>query len=239
MKAKLNNADVHRRYQQVTTCTGYSIKDDFIGVAINPLQMSLCIALAVILLGVTFIVQPLNFWLCIAITTLVLAVLAIILGGNTIEKRHFDLESLFWGLSMAVVLYIIFWLGARLISLSILDFTHLSSYAAAIYSLQEGVPPLLIGLVLILITSPCEEIFWRGFIQRGLSQSFGETKGWLWAALLYAGAHIVSLNPLLVLSALIGGLIWGKMYQKQHHIVSCIISHALWALVVFLLLPII
>ena len=88
MKAKLNNTDVQRRYQQVTTCSGYALSDDYVGVAINPLQMILCLVLAAILLAVTFILEPLNFWLCISLTALILAGLAVLLGGNTIEKRH-------------------------------------------------------------------------------------------------------------------------------------------------------
>lgn len=237
MKAKLKNSDVHRRYQQVTTCTGYSLQEDFVGIAINPLQLIFCLIIAAALLAATFIWQPLNFWLCISITTLILAALAIILGGNTIEKRHLDLESIFYGTLAAIILYGIFMLGNWLIGLSFLSALQLPSYVQALYDLQNGIPTVLIVGILLIITSPCEEIFWRGFVQRGLTQSFGANKGCVFAALLYAAVHIVSLNPILVLAALVSGLVWGFMYQKQHHIVSCIISHALWAVCIFILLP--
>lgn len=237
MKAKLTNTDVQRRYQQVTTCTGYALQDDFVGIAINPLQLIFCLVIAAILLAVTFLLQPLNFWLCISITTLVLAGLAVLLGGNTIEKRHIDLEALLIGLGAAIGLYLLFWAAAWLLRLPLFAGLGLTEHLTALYALKETAPIYLIIPVLLLITSPCEEIFWRGFVQRGITQSLGTTKGWLLAAVLYALVHVVSLNPLLVAAALVSGLIWGWMYLKQHHIVSCIICHALWALAVFILLP--
>ena len=237
MKAKLTNTDVQRRYQQVTTCTGYSLKDDFVGIAINPMQLIFCLVVAAVLLAVTFLVQPLNFWLCISITALVLAGLAVLLGGNTIEKRHIDLEALLIGLGAAVGLYVLFWAAAWLLHLPLLAGLNLTEQLLALYTLKETAPIYLILPVLLIITSPCEEIFWRGFVQRGIAQSLGTTKGWLLSAVLYALVHVVSLNPLLVAAALISGLIWGWMYLKQHHIVSCIICHALWAIAVFVILP--
>lgn len=237
MKAKLTNTDVHRRYQQVTTCTGYALKDDFVGIAINPLQLIFCLVVAAVLLAVTFLLQPLNFWLCISITALALAGLAILLGGNTIEKRHVDLEALLIGAGAAIGLYVLFWLAAWLLRLPLFAGLGLGEHLTALYALKETAPIYLIIPVLLLITSPCEEIFWRGFVQRGIAQSLGTTKGWLLSAVLYALVHVVSLNPLLVAAALVSGLIWGFMYLKQRHIVSCIICHALWALVVFILLP--
>ncbi len=239
MKAKLNNTDVQRRYQQVTTCTGYALSDDYIGVAINPLQMLLCLVIAVLLLAVTFIFKPFNFWLCISITALILAGLAVLLGGNTIEKRHLDLEAVLIGVGAAVGLCLLFWAASWLLRLPFLSILQVNAHLESLYALKTSAPLYLIIPVLLIITSPCEEIFWRGFVQRGITQSFGATKGWLLSAVLYALVHIVSLNPLLVAAAFVTGLIWGFMYQKQHHIVSCIICHALWALVIFIVFPLV
>ena len=239
MKAKLKNVEVERRYQQVTTCAGYALTDDFVGVAINPLQMILCIILSAILLAVTFLLTPINFWLCLSITALLLAGLAILLGGNTIEKRHLDLEAALIGIAAAIFLYALFWAGHLLLELPLFARLGLAQSLAALYSLKEAAPIYLVIAVLLLITSPGEEIFWRGFVQRGITQALGTTKGWLLSAVLYALVHIVTLNPLLVLSALISGLIWGYMYQKQRHIVACIISHALWAVAIFIVFPLI
>lgn len=68
-------------------------------------------------------------------------------------------------------------------------------HLTALYALKETAPIYLIVPVLLFITSPCEEIFWRGFVQRGITQSLGTTKGWLLAAVLYALVHVVSLDP--------------------------------------------
>ena len=239
MTAKLNNTDVQRRYQQVTTCSGYALSDDYVGVAINPLQMILCLVLAAILLAVTFILEPLNFWLCISLTALILAGLAVLLGGNTIEKRHLDLEAVLIGAGAAIGLYLLFWAASWFLELPFLSALKVTAQLESLYALKASAPLYLIIPVLLIITSPCEEIFWRGFVQRGIAQSLGTTKGRLLSALLYALVHMVSLNPLLVAAAFISGLIWGWMYQRQHHIVSCIISHALWALAIFIVLPLV
>ena len=50
------------------------------------------------------------------------------------------------------------------------------------------------ALVLLFITSPAEEVFWRGFIQRWFTHRFGGKAGWLLAVCVYAGVHVFSGN---------------------------------------------
>lgn len=237
MRSKLKNADVHNHYRQVTTCTGYTLKDEFSGIYINSLQMLTTLALAIVILAVTFLISPINFWFSIAVSNLILAFAAVFLGGYSVNKRNFDMEAFIVGIIMTLVLFGITVLGKVLLDFIIPVLPFLGRSLDAIYALKEQVPIYLIIFVLIFITSPCEEIFWRGFIQRGLIQSFGLTKGWILGALIYSAVHIVSLNLLLVLAAFVCGLVWGYIYMRQRHIASCIVSHALWAVIVFVLFP--
>ena len=46
------------------------------------------------------------------------------------------------------------------------------------------------ALVLLFITSPAEEVFWRGFVQRWFMHRFGGKAGWLLAVCVYAGVHV-------------------------------------------------
>ncbi|BAH06441.1 CPBP family intramembrane glutamic endopeptidase [Clostridium kluyveri] len=89
-----------------------------------------------------------------------------------------------------------------------------------------------------IVIGPCEEIYWRGFIQNTLSKKLGENKGYILTALMYAGVHIITGNMMLVIAALVCGIYWGWMYKKQKSLSSVIISHAIWDLTIFVLLPI-
>jgi membrane protease YdiL (CAAX protease family) len=55
--------------------------------------------------------------------------------------------------------------------------------------------------------------------------------------LLYAGEHIITFNFMLVVAALVCGVFWGWIYKKERGIVTIIISHALWDLMIFVLCP--
>ena len=96
----------------------------------------------------------------------------------------------------------------------------------------------MISLILLFITSPGEEIFWRGFVQKRFVERFGARKGWLIASAVYAAVHIASGNFMLTMAALVAGLFWGWLYQRERNLVPCIVSHALWTVTIFILLPI-
>ena len=64
------------------------------------------------------------------------------------------------------------------------------------------------------VTSPAEEIFWRGFLQRRLMLRLGSFWGWIIASVLYAAVHISSLNFMLVGAAGVAGLFWGLLYWR-------------------------
>ena len=67
---------------------------------------------------------------------------------------------------------------------------------------------------------------------------FGEPRGWLFAALIYAAVHIWSFNFMLVMAALVCGIFWGLMYRYNKNLVPLVISHAVWDVAVFIVLPI-
>jgi len=108
----------------------------------------------------------------------------------------------------------------------------------AIYAKGDNTPGWVIGLVLFFITSPAEEIFWRGFLQRRLSRYLGGFGGWVIAAILYAAVHISSLNFMLVGAAGIAGLFWGFLYWRLKTLWPVVISHAVWTCLAFAVAPI-
>ena len=93
--------------------------------------------------------------------------------------------------------------------------------------------------MLLFVSSPGEEIFWRGFLQKWAIGKWGSVVGWLVTALLYAAVHIVSGNFILVMAALVAGLFWGLMAAwLKDNLLPVIISHSLWTFAIFVLWPI-
>ena len=122
------------------------------------------------------------------------------------------------------------------------------NHVARVY-LQLGHPAALHAHVFLLVSvliamAVAEELVWRGFVTTLVEQRFGARVGWLYAAGLYALAHVPSMwslrdpitgpNPALPLAALGGGLVWGALTRRYRRLAPAILSHALflWCVVV-------
>lgn len=92
-------------------------------------------------------------------------------------------------------------------------------------------------LALVLVAAPGEELFWRGFIQKRLSKYLNPVVSILSASILYASVHIYSGSFLLVLSAFISGFVWGYLYVLKKSMPLVIVSHIIFDLLIFIILP--
>lgn len=150
-------------------------------------------------------------------------------------KISFQLRSVIFGLLSAAILYLIFLLGNKLASYIILGS---NAQVEGIYSLGVGTNRVLIFLLLFFITSPGEEIFWRGFLQDRLMKRWGTFPGYLIATTIYAGVHVFSWNPVLILAAFVAGAFWGFLYLWKRDLLIQITSHSFWSAVIFAVAPI-
>lgn len=198
-------------------------------------SLYITLLLAAVFWFATFSLQLLNFWLSMCIAVTILTALALRFGGLPFSRADWNGRAIFSGFAAAAALYSIFWLGN---SLSQFLFQFAKPQIASIYGIRTQGEGVMISLILLFITSPGEEIFWRGFVQRRFVQRFGEKKGWLVSSAVYAGVHIASGNFMLTMAALTAGLFWGWLYQREKNLVPCIISHSLWTVTIFILLPI-
>jgi membrane protease YdiL (CAAX protease family) len=175
------------------------------------------------------------FWVKIAVAASLLAVLSVVAMGP--RARHFILprrRDLVIGLASASVLYAIFFVGrAALLAV----WPRSSLFLAAVYAPREGVSLVVVGLLLVFVTGPAEEIFWRGLVHRVLVDRLGAGAGVALAALLYTGVHVWTLNLPLMLAALVAGLFWGVIYLRTGRLPAVIVSHALWGVAIFVLYP--
>lgn len=202
---------------------------------IKEIHVYFTVALAIVFWYLTFSVQLLNFWLSMSIAAITLCILAFCWGTLPFKREDFNLRMVMIGVGSALILYFIFWLG-NILSQQMFDFA--APQVSSIYNIRTQAEAIIITLVLLFVTSPAEEIFWRNFLQKWTMQRFGSFTGWILASLIYAGVHISSGNFMLVMAALVAGLFWGYIYWKEQNTLTVIISHALWTLGIFVLFPV-
>jgi membrane protease YdiL (CAAX protease family) len=193
------------------------------------LNLVLPYAVAAVAFWVIFSLKPLgNFWAMMAPGTALLALIALLIRGAGLFSPGFSPSDFALGVASAAILYGVFWAGRFVVP---------AHQVGAVYEIRRDASPWVVGLLLLLVIGPSEEIFWRGLIQHGL---YAWLPGW-WAvvvaSLAYCAVHIPSRNPVLLLASLVGGLFWGGLYLSVGHIAPVIVSHAVWDLTVLLLLP--
>ncbi len=193
----------------------------------------LAVSAAAVLWLFSFSVDWGVFWVKIVFSALCLVGLAVYFGSR---KRFplFDWKAILLGLVSAAVLYGIFWAGREATS-SLLPFA--SGQVNDIYSKVLGPPTWALCLLLFFVTGPAEELFWRGFVQDKLMRRLGGWKGWAAATVLYAGFHIVTFNFILVAAAGVAGGFWGLMYLRNKRLAPLIVSHSVWSVFAFAVVP--
>jgi membrane protease YdiL (CAAX protease family) len=203
-----------------------------------------------------------NFWVRLSLAAALLATIALILTPDRWELFRARPRDIAIGVASALLLYAIFWVGKQ-IALAILPFA--ADQIQSVYAKRGQLDLLSIGLLLFFLLGPSEEIFWRGFVQRRLSQKgrplprplpdtergaplpapgrgdgglgLGERSAWLVTTALYALVHIWTLNLILIIAAGVAGLLWGWLYQREQNLIAVIVSHALWDVSIFVLFP--
>ena len=198
-------------------------------------RYGLLVALAAAGFGWVFGCPSGNFWVKITVTVCVLCAGSFAVAGMPWRRAEMTLRETLIGGVTAVLLYGIFWLGDYL---SAQLFGFAPKQVEAIYAIRELGNPWLVGAVLLLVTSPGEELFWRGYIQRQAMTRFGQGRGVAVGSLLYGAVHLASGNFMLVMAAWVAGLFWCALYRWRGNLTACIVSHALWTVGVFLLFPI-
>ena len=140
------------------------------------------------------------------------------------------------GFVIALFLWGIFWVGDRL---SALMFDFARPQVESIYGMKEGSEAWVIGLLLLCIIGPAEELFWRGYVQHSLVKRWGANVAFVATTLVYALVHVPSMNFMLVMAALTCGICWGGLYRLfPSRLPAIVVSHALWDAAVFVWFPI-
>ena len=177
-----------------------------------------------------------NFWWMMAGSASLLTLLASLFAPGWWRQLRFTPSNIMLGILIAVALWGVFWLGDKL---SQLMFDFARPQVDTIYGMKEGESPWLLTALLLLLIGPAEEIFWRGYVQRSLSQHWNPNVGFVVTTLVSTVVHVGSLNFMLVMAAFVAGAVWGLLYRLYpNRLTALIISHALWDVAVFVWFPI-
>ena len=183
----------------------------------------------------------LNFWWAMTTSACILIALSTLAqrrdGGSSILSQFtiFNFKEVFLGIGIAVVLWFVFYVGDKA-SQWMFDFAR--QQVNLIYDIKTGNQPWLIALLLLFIIGPAEEIFWRGYIQRQLSQRWSPNVGFLVTTAIYTAVHLPSGNFMLVMAAMVCGVAWGGLYRLMpQHFPAIVLSHALWDAAAFVWFP--
>jgi membrane protease YdiL (CAAX protease family) len=193
---------------------------------------TLSLALAAVLWTLVFLVRPFDFWVMLAASTFILLSIAVLVSRDRLPLGA-SVALALYGLATAVMLYGLFYFGYQVTKSNPI----FSQGVSQIYGLKSNEPRWLIAALLIFPIGPGEELYWRGLIQRAFTEKKGPYAGLGIASLAYALVHLPTLNPPLIMTALIGGLVWGSLYKHTHSLVPGIVSHVLWDLMIFVLFP--
>jgi membrane protease YdiL (CAAX protease family) len=214
------------------TATGTAARG---GSSVSPAVLGLLAAATIPVWIVVFVWTPLNFWYVMALGTGGLALAGTIAAPGAVRERlRFRASDVVIGVVSAAVLYAVFVVG-REMTTRLLPFAN--DQIGAVYDNKALLAPARIGLLIGLVIGPGEELFWRGFLQRELEARLGGWRGYALATLLYAAVHVFTGNVMLVVAALTAGLLWGGMFLRFGRLWPGIISHVVWDLTVFLLVP--
>lgn len=202
-------------------------------------KLCFTLVVAAVLWAVMFSPQTMpliNFWEMMAGSALTLAVLACLFDRNWLKESVWNPQSLLLGIALAAALWGVFWTGDK-VAAWLFDFAR--PQVDMIYGLKESTNPLFLTLLLLLVTGPAEEIFWRGYVQRTISHRWNTNAGFAITTAVYALVHAASCNFMLIMAALVAGIVWGGLYRLfPRRLPVLIVSHAVWDAAVFVWFPI-
>ncbi len=172
-------------------------------------------AFAVSLLWVLAFRLPHLFWAIVLPTSLLMLLFGFVYGGLAVIRPTF--RDLVVGVFVGVVMGILTRVG--------MGFPFFAPL------LEDTVKPLLefrYHFPAVIFVAFCEEVFWRGTLQRWAMFSWGKLQGFLSVVFLYAFLHLVCAGWTLSLIALLLGAIWGFMFVLFKDLTPSLVSHTVW-----------
>lgn len=136
------------------------------------------------------------------------------------------------GVATAILLYALFAAGDALLS-------RLPGFAGGVTTVyaMTRLPKWLMAALPLFVAGPAESVFWQGYVLETGLRRWSPAAAWAASVAPYALVHCASGNPALVAAALIGGAFWSYLYLRLRRVLPVIVSHAVWDLMMLVLLP--
>ena len=183
-----------------------------------------------VMLYITF--EEINiFWYLYTFTLLVGIAIAIIYGKFLDEVSTW--QYILFGIGYGTILYGIVRLGYILM-------TNVSSGSERMVTRfldTYGPENIWHFLLLIFIIVLGEELFWRAYVQQYLKKWVSSRYAVLITSTLFALSIAISGFWLGVVAAFVAGLIWGFLYEWKKSLALIIVSHEVFILLLFMILP--
>jgi uncharacterized protein len=207
-----------------------------VGEIIKNIKELVFILLPILLWPISFILLRSIFIYALLGSVFILAGMSLLFYKKSIpwKKLKDNKIIILAGIVGAILLYLIFFFGN--FATSILGINGL---VGNVYQMIYGSVPKLPLVILLFFIAIFEEIYWRGALQtyiKNNSKMFHK-HSWLLATIYYGLVHIASLNPILVLAALLVGLVT-SLIADRYGIVSSIITHIVWIELIVVFLPV-
>lgn len=171
------------------------------------------------------------FWYLYAFTLLVGIAIALVVGK--FEDRLPTWKYLIYGIGYGTITYGFVKLGFMLLPYLDDNATKEIMKFLNVYGPQN----IFHYLMLIFIVAIGEEMFWRGYVQQQLKRFTTPVWAVIITALLFSLSLAISGFMQGALAAIVVGLIWGTLYEWKKSLPLIIVSHIVFVLLLFLVLP--
>jgi hypothetical protein len=174
-----------------------------------------------------------RFWDRMTLTGLALGTLALA-AEPALRRTRFRGRDVAAGAASAAGLYGVFLLGDR-VARRIMP--RGGDEIEDVYALRRLDRSGRIAARMALVIAPAEELFWRGLVQRRLSDRYGTLAGAALASAAYGGAHAATGNATLTGAATVAGAFWGALAAARMPMAGLIASHVVWDVLILLVAP--
>ena len=171
------------------------------------------------------------FWYLYAFTLLV--GIAISLLARKFEDRIPTWQYLIFGIGYGTITYGLVKLGYMLMPYIDQNAVNEIKKFLDVYGPQN----IFHYLLLIFIVAVGEEMFWRGYVQQQLKQFTSPFWAVIVTSILFSLSLAVSGFLPGALAAIVAGILWGTLYEWKKSLPLIIVSHIVFVLLLFLVLP--
>ena len=199
-------------------------------------RVVLSVGLSTLLFGVAlYLAGRLSIWLSTGVAAALSLLLAWLCAGRRLcpllapDTRQV-LLGVAGGLLMIAVTHAVYAVATRLLPAIVAE-------TKALYALLDQPPGPIWALPVLVLVVFAEEVVWRGLLHDGLQRAMNRPRSVLLGAALYALPQLVGQSVLLPVVALGCGMIWGYQRTRSVSLVPVFLTHLVWDLGVFFLLP--